>query len=121
MKKTLIAATGASLVLLLGACSKDADTSDFKKQTADFINGKEVEEKTGTDFEDASCEEPASTAIGTTYTCTATATTDGSKWTFDVEITSKNGFTVQDANPVDDSATGATTTVADDDATTTTG
>ena len=37
MKKTLFAA-GAGLILLLGACSKDPDKTDFKKQTADFIN-----------------------------------------------------------------------------------
>ena len=121
MKKTLIAATGASLVLLLGACSKDPDKTDFKKQTADFINGKEVEEKSGVDFDDASCEEPASTAVGTTYTCTATAVDDGSTWTFEVEITSKNGFTVQSANPSDGTAgTPTTTTAAGGEAATTT-
>ncbi len=71
MKKTLIAA-GGSLLLLLGACSKDPDKTDFKKQTADFINGKEVAEKAGVDFNGAECDEPASTAVGTTYQCTAT-------------------------------------------------
>ena len=121
MKKTLIAATGASLVLLLGACSKDPDKTDFKKQTADFINGKEVEEKSGVDFEDASCEEPGSTAIGTTYTCTASAVDDGAEWTFEVEITSKNGFTVQSANPADGAGTTATTVAANEAATTTAG
>ena len=73
MKKTLIAA-GGGLVLLLGACSKDADKSDFKKQTADFINknGGHVEEQLGTTFTGAKCDEPASTTVGTKYQCTAT-------------------------------------------------
>jgi hypothetical protein len=109
MKKTLIAGGGA-IVLLLGACSKDPDKSDFKKQTADFINknGGQVEEQLGTTFDAAKCDEPASTAVGTKYQCTATAA-DGTVYTFDVEITSKNGFTVQDAN----AATAATTVPVD--------
>jgi hypothetical protein len=93
MKKTMMAAAGG-LVLLLGACTKDAGTSDYRKQTADFINGEELATKAGRDFKDASCTAPASTAVGTAYKCTATDATDGSQWTFDVEITEKNGFTV---------------------------
>lgn len=114
MRKTLIAA-GGSLVLLLGACSKDPDKTDFKKQTADFINkdGGQVEEQLGTKFSGASCDEPASTTVGTTYQCTAKAE-DDTEWTFDVEITSKNGFTVQNATP------GGGATASTDAATTTT-
>lgn len=109
MKKTVIAASATSLVLLLGACSKDPSTSDFKKQTADFINGKSVAEQAGQDFSAASCEEPGSTSVGTTYTCTATGA-DGATYSFDVEITSKNGFTVQSFAPAGGTGTEATTT-----------
>jgi hypothetical protein len=107
MKKTLIAATGG-LVLLLGACTKDAGTSDYKKQTADFINGKQLADKAGRDFNDASCKEPASTAVGTQYTCTATDATDGSTWTFQVQITEKNGFTVTSGTSETGEVLGAT-------------
>lgn len=110
MKKTLIAAAGG-LVLLLGACNNDPDKSDFKKQTADFINkdGGDVETKLNTKFSGAKCDEPASTTIGTQYQCTATAE-DGTEWTFDVEVTSKNGFTVNDANPTGGTAEDTTAT-----------
>jgi len=119
MKKTLIAA-GGSLLLLLGACSKDPDKTDFKKQTADFINKDDgdVSKTLNVNFSDAKCDEPAGTAVGTKYQCTATGD-DGSTWTFNVEITSKNGFTVQDANP--DTGGAPTTVAAPDTPTTTTG
>lgn len=118
MKKTLIAA-GGSMLLLLGACSKDPDKTDFKKQTADFINKDDgdVSKTLNVNFSDASCDEPAGTAVGTKYQCTATGD-DGSTWVFNVEITSKNGFTVQDANPSD--GTTATSVVLDGAPTTTT-
>ena len=117
MKKTLIAA-GGSLLLLLGACSKDPGKSDFKKQTADFINkdNGEVAKSLNINFSDASCDEPASTAVGTKYECTATGD-DGSSWVFEVEITSKSAFSVQSANPADG---GTATTIAGDAAPTTT-
>lgn len=119
MKKTLIAATGASLVLLLGACNNNASTGDFQKQTQDFINKNDgdVEKAAQTALSDAKCDKPGSTSVGTLYSCTA-VDANGGTWTFDVEITSKNGFTVQSANPAGGSA--ATTTVAADDAATTT-
>ncbi len=113
MKKTLIAA-GGGLILLLGACSKDPDKSDFKKQTADFINknGGDVEEQLGTTFSGAACDQPASTAVGTKYQCTATAE-DGTEWTFDVEINGKNSFLVGAAAPSGGATTGDTTAAAD--------
>jgi len=110
MKKMLIAA-GGSLVLLLGACSKDADTSDFKSQTEKFLKDDDkVVEQIGQEFTDASCERPTSKAVDTTYTCTATAA-DSTEWTFKVQITSKNGFTVVSGSPTDAAApaAGATT------------
>jgi hypothetical protein len=117
MKKTMFAA-GAGLVLLLGACTKDAGTGDYKKQTAEFINGKDLAAKAGIDFEDASCAEPSATAVGTTYQCTATETGTAVTWTFDVQITEKNGFTVTKGSSSDGRVLGgvtdtsATTTVA---------
>jgi len=110
MKKTLFAA-GAGLILLLGACSKDPDKTDFKKQTADFINkdNGDVEKQLGTTFSGAKCDEPASTAVGTKYQCTATAE-DGTAWTFDVEINGKNSFIVNSAAPAGGATTGGATT-----------
>ena len=107
MNRALIA-TGGSLLLLLGACSKDVSTGDFKSQTEKFLNSnKDVKEKLGVSFTDASCQEPASKDVDTSYTCTATAE-DGSTWAFKVQITSKNGFTVETAQPSDSSSTPAT-------------
>jgi major membrane immunogen (membrane-anchored lipoprotein) len=113
MKKTLIA-TGASLVLLLGACSKDPSANDFKSQTEKFLkSNKDVKEQLGKTFTDVTCETPSSKAVNTNYTCEGTAD-DGSKWTFGVQITSKDGFTVQTYAPADGApATGDTTAPGD--------
>jgi hypothetical protein len=58
------------LVLALVACS---DTANFQSQTEDFLESDEVAEADGVNGEvtDASCEEPESTDVGTTYNCTA--------------------------------------------------
>lgn len=67
MRKILLATP--VLALAVAACSQ---TANFKSQTEDFIEGDEVEAEVGADVSDASCEEPANTDVGTTYTCTAT-------------------------------------------------
>ncbi len=65
MRKILIAVP----VLALGvvACS---DTANYKSQTEDFIESDEVEAQVNGEVTDATCEEPADTDVGTTYTCT---------------------------------------------------
>lgn len=75
-----------------------ATTEDFRTETETFIAGEQVADATGLTFTSVSCEAPASTDVGTTYTCFAWA--DGTQYQLDVEITSVDGFTVQDVNPV---------------------
>lgn len=65
MRKILIAIP--VFALAVAACS---DTANYKSQTEDFIESDDVETEVGGEVTDASCEEPASTDVGTTYTCT---------------------------------------------------
>ncbi|MFT3853952.1 MAG: DUF4333 domain-containing protein [Ilumatobacteraceae bacterium] len=75
-----------------------ATTEDFRTETEAFIAGDEVTDHTGLTFTGVSCAAPASTDVGTTYRCFAWA--DGTQYQFTVEITSVDGFTVQEAQPV---------------------
>jgi hypothetical protein len=111
VKKSFIA-VGGSLVLLLGACSTATPSaSKFKSETEKFLKSNNtVKENFGQVFADASCTEPASNAVGTKYTCTGTGGTDGQVYNFAVEITSKSGYTVTDAQ----TATADTTPAATD-------
>jgi hypothetical protein len=92
-------------VLAVTACGGNPDTGDFRDEAEDFIEEDESELTTSLSntFEDAECEEPASTDIGTTYRCTATGA-DGQQHQFVVEITGENEIGVAEAP-----ATGATT------------
>jgi hypothetical protein len=74
------------------------DTVEFRLETEEFINSSEVAAQLGFALSQASCETPTSTAIGTTYTCTAWDSA-GTKFSLGVEITSADGFTIQSADP----------------------
>ncbi|MEP1123693.1 MAG: hypothetical protein ABJH68_07370 [Ilumatobacter sp.] len=88
MRKILIAVP----VLALGfaACS---DTANFKSQTEDFIESDEVEAQIEGEVTDATCEEPANTDVGTTYTCTGQVEGIG-EVTFVSTITAEDEFEV---------------------------
>ena len=118
MKKTLIAA-GGSLILLLGACSKDPDKKDFRKETEKFLEGETVRVQAGQQFSDASCEDPSSTDVDTEYTCVATGA-DGKGYTFTVRIDKKNSFLVETVKPTDGGDTATTEVGTTEEATTTT-
>lgn len=90
----------------LAACSRD--TGDFQSEAEDFIESnnddflrainqtlQEGDDPPEEDisFEDAACEEPESTDVGTQYMCTATDNQD-TIWDFDVEITADNELTL---------------------------
>ena len=110
MKKTLIAG-GVSLMVLLGACSKDPGKTDFRKQTEKFLESSDVESKAGQKFTDE-------------YACTATGA-DGKSYTFGVKIDKKNSFLVSTIEPTGAAGTptatdAAGTPAATDAATTTT-
>lgn len=79
-------------VLFVSGCSNDTET--YKVETEKFITGNaELKEEYDTSFSDVTCDEPASIAAGTTYTCTAVAE-DGSTWDFDAEIDGENSYLV---------------------------
>jgi hypothetical protein len=103
MRRSTIVAMVASGVVLLGACS--ADEKDFKDEgesyieSEDFTSALEGSIGVAVTFTDASCDEPSSTDVGTTYTCTATGD-DGVEYTFEVEITDDSELTVQNIDPI---------------------
>lgn len=90
MRRLLIA---APIVLLVAACS--TDTTDFKDQTESFINDSSDVAGIfdGADVSNASCEEPTSKDVGTTYVCTADVEGVGSV-TFDGLIDAEDSFTI---------------------------
>ena len=68
MKRIIIAAVVSTLAVLT-ACS--ADETDFKQAAEDAAA--EAAEDANPDFTaEASCEEPSSTEVGTTFSCTVT-------------------------------------------------
>jgi hypothetical protein len=90
--RRLTAAAAAAAVLLLVACSPDA--ADFKAEAEKYIESRDFSEDAGLlRYTEVECEEPESTAEDSVFTCAATAE-DGSRWQFDVEITSDSSLRV---------------------------
>lgn len=74
MRRLAIPALTVLAVFGIAACGGDPSTGDFKNEAEDFIeddDGELAAEMQNT-FTEAECAEPASTDVGTTYTCTAT-------------------------------------------------
>jgi hypothetical protein len=88
MRKILIAVPVLALAVV--ACS---DTANYKSQTEDYLESDEVETEIGAEVTDASCEEPSSTDVGTTYTCTGQVEGTG-EVTFVSTIDAENSFKV---------------------------
>lgn len=90
MRKLLLATP--VLALAVAACSQ---TANFQSQTEDFIESDEVAAapEVGGPVSDASCEEPESTDVGTTYTCTGTVEGQG-EVTFLATITAEDAFEI---------------------------
>ncbi len=90
MRRTLLATSVAALCV--ASCT---GTGTYKDQTEDFLeDDSQVETQVGGDVTGAECEEPGSTDVGTTYTCTADIGDTGPT-TFDVCIDGDNSFLVQ--------------------------
>jgi hypothetical protein len=89
MRKALLV-TGGLAMLGLSACS--ASKTDFKKDAEKLINDDDGEQLP-INFDNASCEEPASTDTGSTFTCTAVGD-DGTTYTFTGTITDKNKYEI---------------------------
>jgi hypothetical protein len=83
--------------LALAACSHS--TTDFKNEAAKFIQSKTTADKLKMSFTAATCDDPATTTVGTEYHCKATGS-DGNQYDFTVQITGKSEITVQDVQPV---------------------
>ena len=95
VRKLLIAAASTG-VLLLAACSHDAQ--DFKDSAEGFIESGKVETPLATTFTNAICNEPAKVEAGATFTCTAVDAT-GVTWDFAVVIESENSYDVTSDGP----------------------
>jgi hypothetical protein len=81
----------ALLAVPLAACS--TDTTDFEHSAEHYIGSDAMAAQAGTTFNAASCDRPASTRPGTTYTCTATDAR-GTEWTFEVVIVDGSNFQI---------------------------
>jgi hypothetical protein len=88
----IIPATAVIVVAgMLSGCS--TSPQDFKTEGEKFLQSPELAQEAGYTFSRAQCEEPASTTVGTRFTCTATDN-DGDDWEFVVEITGERELTV---------------------------
>jgi hypothetical protein len=87
--KRLIAAVLAATGLLVMGCSPDE--GDFQQRAEEFVSD-QIFEELDLDSE-VTCEAPASTDVGTTFTCSAKAA-DGTRYEYLAEITGDNGLTV---------------------------
>ena len=87
--KTLIAAALAATGLLVAGCSPDE--GDFQQRAAEFVSD-QIQEQLDLDSE-VDCEAPASTDIGTAFTCSAKAA-DGTRYEYVAEITGDSGLTL---------------------------
>lgn len=106
MRKLTAFVIAVAATVGLAACSRDS--GDFKDAAEDFIESNDDEFllsinetlQAGDDppdedveFDEATCEEPESTDVGTEYACTATDNAD-TIWDFDVEITDDDELTL---------------------------
>ncbi len=109
----------AATTIVVGACGGNAGPGDFADEAEKYIEGELADDNpqvTGIPFTDANCDEPASTDVGTTYTCTAVGA-DGQTYSFPVSIDAERTLTVQQPTLI---ASGATTTTSTTASTTTT-
>ena len=91
MRRILLPAIAGLALVGVTACSPDEN--DFASSAEDFIqdDDEDVATELGMTFEDAECDEPASTDVGAAFTCTATGS-DGNGYTFTAEIDGDTSF-----------------------------
>lgn len=93
-RRALLAPLGLTLAcsVIVGGCF--TTSADYQRDAEAFILGDEdLAAALGIGFTSATCEEPASQAVGTTFTCTAQDDA-GSYWEFEVEIQESNGYDI---------------------------
>lgn len=84
----------AAVILVVGTLSAcTTSPQDFKAEGEKFLQSPELAQEAGYKFSRAKCEEPASTSVGSQFTCTATDN-DGDDWEFVIEITGERELTV---------------------------
>jgi hypothetical protein len=87
----------ASTALLVGCFTTSAD---YQHDAEKFIDTA-VADRVQVDFVSVACEQPRTQDVGEHFPCTA-VDSDGGDWEFDVEISGKNEFTVNEARrPLD--------------------
>jgi hypothetical protein len=93
MRRYVIPALAGLALVGVAACSPDA--GDFQDDAEGFIEDDDgqVESQLGVALADASCEDPSSSDVGTTFACTAVGE-DGTTYDFTVEITGDNSYEV---------------------------
>jgi hypothetical protein len=101
MRRTMPAAmalAAATALVALAACS--ADEQDYQREAEKFIEDEDgdVAGSLGLTFTNAVCEQPASSDVGTTYSCTADGS-DGTSYQFTVTIDKKNSLKITDYEP----------------------
>lgn len=89
-----------SLVVTGSISGCSTSPSDFKSEGEKFLQSPELAQEAGYKFSKAVCQDPATTAVGTQFTCTATDN-DGDDWEFVVEITGERELTVISGDLVD--------------------
>jgi hypothetical protein len=98
MRRYVIPALAGLAFAGVAACSPDA--GDFKSDAEEFIEDDDgdVESQLDVALSDASCEDPASSDVGSTFACTAVGE-DGTVYDFTVEITGDNSYEVGGGTP----------------------
>ena len=79
-----VAGTAFAGMIFLSACS--TTTKDFRDEAEKFLESKDLAKEAGYTYNDARCEVPTSTTIGSQFACRA-VDNDGDEWTFIAEIT----------------------------------
>lgn len=92
MRRPLFVLGAATTVtVLLSSCS--VSSSDYRRESENYLESDALAEEAGYRFSDAVCEDPSSQSTGTQFTCRATDN-DGDEWLFVVEITGTREITV---------------------------
>ena len=108
MRRHAIPVIAGLAVFGIAACSPDE--GDFKNDAEGFIEDDDgqVESQLGVALSDATCDDPASSDVGTTFNCTAVGD-DGTTYDFTVEITGDNSYEVGGGTPSGGTTPGGTT------------
>jgi hypothetical protein len=110
MRRHVIVVPVIAGLAIFGIAACSPDEGDFKNDAEGFIEDDEgeVEGQLGVALSDATCEDPASSDVGTTFNCTALGD-DGTTYDFTVEITGDNSYQVGGGTPSGGTTPGGTT------------